>query len=93
MHLRREQWPVLDRQQARLVGPVLEHAALPEQPADGARPVGADAGCQRDAVTAFDGRDRVELDAREPPDRGLDLLRRARARAERVPLGVDHEAP
>ena len=54
---------------------------LPEPSSDETAPVRvvADPRRQHQAVAALDRRDRVELHAREPPDRGLDLGRAARA--------------
>ena len=76
LHLRHEERPVLDRHEARLVGPVLEQPAPREQARHGARRERADARAEREPVRAVDGRDRVELHAREPPDRLLHLARR-----------------
>ena len=46
-------------------------------------PIRAD---ERQPVRAVDGRDRVELDGAEPPDRCLDVVRRRRAGTRRVAL-------
>ena len=42
-------------------------------------------------MAALHGRDRVELHAREPPDRRLHLARRAGTGSRRVALGTDHD--
>ena len=46
------------------------------------------ASSEGDPVAALDGRDRVELDAREAPHRGLDLLRRAAPCPGRSPCAI-----
>ena len=49
----------------------------------------ADAARERDPVAALDGRDRVQLDAGEPPDRGLDVGLGRAAVTRRVSLRRD----
>ena len=71
--------------------PVLEDPAAREQPRHGLRGVVADAARERDPVAALDGRDRVELHAREPADRGLDVRRGRAPVAPREPLRRDRE--
>ena len=79
-----EERPVWLRQQARLVRPVLEHAPAGEKPQRrprrGSRRRGRRARCGGSARP----RDRVELHARKPADRGVDLPRRARSRGGRT---------
>ena len=85
LHRAPEVRPELDREEARLVRPVLEHAAGGQQPPDSsALGVRADAARQREPVRPVDRRDRVELDRAEPADRFLDLtcLRAAEARRD-----------
>jgi hypothetical protein len=80
---------VLDRQQACLVRPVLEDAALAEQARHRLARVVADAGADRDPVAAVDGRDRVQLDAREAAY-GVDhVVRGSAPRARCVALPPD----
>ena len=79
LHRTAEERPRLDREQARLVRPVLEDPAVAEQLRDGFPRVVADAARERDPVAALDRRDRVELDARQPADRRLDARSRSRA--------------
>ena len=74
-HPRAVERPVLDRKEARLVRPELEHATLCEEPGDGLARVGADPRAEDDPVAPLDGRDRVDLHARELADRLLDLAR------------------
>ena len=88
-----EQRVVLDRQQARLVRPVLEAAALAEQPRDVGLVVRADPRRERDPVRAIDRRDRVELHRLQPADRGRDVVGAGAAEARRVALVRDDVAP
>ncbi len=76
----------LDRDQRRLVRPVLEDPARREQPGDGVARIGADPCAQRQPVRPLDGGDRVELHGRQPPDRRLDLGGGCAARPLREPL-------
>ena len=55
------------------MGPVLEDLPLAEQARHRRARIVADPRAEHDAVAALDGRDRVELDAREAPD-GLEHL-------------------
>ena len=84
--------PQLDRQQRRLVRPVLEDPPLAKQALD--RPVrdGSDARRQRQPVRAIDGRDRVELHRRQAPDRRLDLDRPSPSEPRRELL-LRHDEP
>ena len=70
----------LDREQACLVRPVLEHAARAQQLRHRPRRVAADAREQRQPVAALDGRDRVELHGAQPADRLRHVVRPARPR-------------
>ena len=69
LHRGHEERPVLCREKTRLVRPVFEQAAVREQPVDCAARIRACARRDRDPVAALDGRDRIELDAREPAHR------------------------
>ena len=85
--------PELDRQQRRLVRPVLEDPPLTEQPRDRVARVGADAHAERQPVRAVDRRDRVELHRRQPADRRLDVCLVAAPKPHREPLASDDEPP
>jgi hypothetical protein len=75
LHHRPEVRPQLDRQQRRLVRPVLEDAPLAEELRHLFRIERADPRRQLEPVRAVDGRDRVELHRGEAADRGLDVGR------------------
>src|SRR6188474_1048822 len=92
-HAGPEERPLLDRDEARLVCPVLEDPTFSEEPRDGLARIRADARAERDPVTPLDGGDRVELHARQSADRLLDLVGPAGAGAGRVALGVDADPP
>src|SRR5262249_28780994 len=64
---------VVDRQQARLVRPVFEDAAVAEERRDVGLVVGTEPGREREPVGAIDGRDRVELHGLQPRDLGRDV--------------------
>ncbi len=92
-HHRAEVRPQLDRQQRRLVCPVLEDAAGAEERRDrvlGERP---DPRRDRQPVRAVDGADRVELHRSQAPDHVLDLVAARTAEARREPLAADDEPP
>ena len=92
LHRRPEERPGLDREQAGLVRPVLEDPARGEQARDGLPRVVADAACERDPVAPLDGRDRIELDARERANGRLDARSVRAAIAARVALRRDGKA-
>ena len=54
--------------------PAFDDPALAHERRDGVPRIEADAAPDRDPVAPLDGRDRVELDAHRPPDRGLDVV-------------------
>ena len=80
-----EERPVVGRQEACLVGPVLDQAAAPEQARDRVARIRADARADRDPVAPLHGRDGVELHAREAANDGLDLRGDAAPVPRRVP--------
>ena len=83
---------VLDREQAGLVGPVLEQDAPAQELRHGLLPVGADARHQRQAMGPVDGRDRVELNRAQAPN-GIEQVGGAGAtEASGVSLVGDDEA-
>ena len=92
LHRRPEEPPVLRGQEARFVGPVLDQPAPPEQPRDGRGRICADAPAEGDPVAPLDGRDGVELHAREPPHGGVHLGGRASPAARGVALRDDRES-
>ena len=73
--------------------PVLEDAARGEQVRDGLARVVADPADESDPVAPLDGRDRVELDARERADRRLDLAACRAPGAAGVALRRDGKPP
>src|SRR5581483_456070 len=79
--------PELDRQQARLVRPVLEQPPAAEQPRHDRLVERTDARAERQPVGTVDRRDRVELHRRQPAHRGLDVVdpRAPEARRESLP--------
>jgi hypothetical protein len=84
---------VLDRQQAGLVRPVLEHAPLTEQPGHRALRVDADARGKHDSVTALDRGDRVELHTRQAADGTLHVVVPGQPEPAGETLVGDHVAP
>ena len=85
--------PQLDREQARLVGPVLEDPPLAQQAVHRVAGNHADPRRQRQAVRAIDGRDRVELNCRQPANRRLDLGARRAPEPRGESLPGDDESP
>src|SRR5262249_14769252 len=92
-HAALEERVVLDREQARLVGPVLEDATAGEQARDVRLGVGADARGERDPVRAVDGGDRVQLDGAELSDLAGDVVGGGAAEAAGVSLPGDDVPP
>jgi hypothetical protein len=74
------------------VRPVLDDTPLPQERGDHARRIQARAARDRDPVAPLDGRDRVELDTRRPPDRGLHLVGAGTAGPRRVSLSRHDES-
>ena len=74
-HRRAEERPILDREEARLVRPVLENTPARKQARHRLARVRADARAEDDPMASLDRGDRVELDAGERADRLLDLPR------------------
>src|SRR5439155_20419613 len=91
-HATLEERIVLDREQAGLVRPVLEDAALAQECRDVRLVVGADARGKREPVRAVDGRDRVELHGLETPDLRRDVRGLRAAEAPRIALVGDDVA-
>ena len=85
--------PQLDRQQRRLVRPVLEDPSVGEEARDGLRREGADARADREPVRAIDGRDRVELHRRQPANRVLHVALGRAAESGCEALAPDDQAP
>ncbi len=92
LHAALEERIVLDRQHARLVGPVLEDPSGRQEPCHGPDGIAAEPRAERQPVGAVDGRDRVELHAAEARDRRGHVGRPSRPRARGVALVRDDVA-
>ena len=88
-----EERPLLDGQQAGLVGPVLEQPPVGQQRRRRPARHGADTRGEHEPVRAVDRRDRVELDAGEPPHRLGHVVGPAAPESRREPLVRDDVAP